>query len=381
MKFNLIKEIGGTRLGSLALGREDWCTPAFLTSTPSGCIPNLTRETLEIMGDSIFPMGIPYNAILPEVLEAFKRPMNEFMGLPENPFILLLHEGSEEQKLGFFSKESISVWSPTGNRHSVNCDDYFRVIKACQPHAFVALSDSETPKDTTKKRLLKSMSKSLKFLKQIVSYDGQLPPLLVPLGGGYDSNVRKDYNESVLELDQNQISGYVLEGFHTGGLTSAKNVALDEIVPLIRTSLNKLPQNKPRFIVGAFDPWKILNLVENGIDMFESSFPHLMTEKGQVLTFDPNGHNVSKQAIVDLNDEMYKNSFEPVSSGCSCYVCEHHTQAYVHHLLMTNELLAKVILMMHNLHHFRTFFKAIRRSIQENRFQDYKMRMKQYSFE
>ncbi|XP_071743646.1 queuine tRNA-ribosyltransferase accessory subunit 2 isoform X3 [Lepeophtheirus salmonis] len=305
----------------------------------------------------------------------------EFMGLPENPFILLLHEGSEEQKLGFFSKESISVWSPTGNRHSVNCDDYFRVIKACQPHAFVALSDSETPKDTTKKRLLKSMSKSLKFLKQIVSYDGQLPPLLVPLGGGYDSNVRKDYNESVLELDQNQISGYVLEGFHTGGLTSAKNVALDEIVPLIRTSLNKLPQNKPRFIVGAFDPWKILNLVENGIDMFESSFPHLMTEKGQVLTFDPNGHNVSKQAIVDLNDEMYKNSFEPVSSGCSCYVCEHHTQAYVHHLLMTNELLAKVILMMHNLHHFRTFFKAIRRSIQENRFQDYKMRMKQYSFE
>nr|ACO10192.1 Queuine tRNA-ribosyltransferase domain-containing protein 1 [Caligus rogercresseyi] len=381
MKFKLLREVsGGPRVGSMILGREECPTPGMLTSTPGGCVPNLTRETLELMQKSPFPLGIPYNAIIPETLEAYQRPMNDFMGLPEYPFILILHEGSEAQRLGFFSKDSVSVWSTSGNRHTVRVEDYLRVVKASQPDAFVALSDSLTPQDSTKKRLQKSVTKSLRFLSQILEHEGgDLPPLLVPLGGGYDSELRTEYRKSVLEADQNRISGYVIEGFHTGGLASTQSMSMGEILPLMNLSLQDLPQSKPRFMVGAFDPWKTLCLVESGVDVFESSYPHLSAERGEALSFDPSGMDSREDSLLDLNDVKYKNSFEPLVSNCSCYVCEHHTQAYVHHLLSTKELLARVILMMHNLTHFRTFFKFIRQSIEADRFQDYKERMKKYS--
>ena len=37
-------------------------------------------------------------------------------------------------------------------------------VKACKPDILIALSDGETPKDASKKRVSKSVSKSLEFL-------------------------------------------------------------------------------------------------------------------------------------------------------------------------------------------------------------------------
>lgn len=49
--------------------------------------------------------------------------------------------------------------------------------------------------------------------------------------------------------------------------------------------------------------------------------------------------------------------------GCGCYCCRNHQRAYVHHLLMTNELLAGVLLMLHNTAHYHAFFSALREAL------------------
>ena len=39
--------------------------------------------------------------------------------------------------------------------------------------------------------------------------------------------------------------------------------------------------------------------------------------------------------------------FSPVVRGCECYCCLHHTRAYLHHLLLTREILASTLLMVY----------------------------------
>lgn len=73
----------------------------------------------------------------------------------------------------------------------------------------------------------------------------------------------------------------------------------------------------------------------------------------------------------------YREDFRPLVSGCSCYCCRNHQRAYVHHLLVTNELLAGVLLMLHNTAHYLGFFQALRRALAQDRLPDLKKQVLQ----
>lgn len=61
----------------------------------------------------------------------------------------------------------------------------------------------------------------------------------------------------------------------------------------------------------------------------------------------------------------------PLVAGCSCFTCQNHSRAYIHHLLHTHEMLAGVLLEMHNTHWWLAFFAAIRGAIQQGRLKEY----------
>ena len=73
----------------------------------------------------------------------------------------------------------------------------------------------------------------------------------------------------------------------------------------------------------------------------------------------------------------YREDFHPLVEGCGCYCCKNHKRAYIHHLLVTNELLAGVLLMLHNTAHYLSFFKALRDAVAGDRLQDFKNRVLQ----
>ncbi|RMX59483.1 hypothetical protein pdam_00020123 [Pocillopora damicornis] len=75
---------------------------------------------------------------------------------------------------------------------------------------------------------------------------------------------------------------------------------------------------------------------------------------------------------INLNHTRYSSDFTSLVSGCTCYCCTNHTRAYVHHLLVTKEMLSKVLLMIHNLHEYCQFFAGIRLSIEEDNFEEFK---------
>ncbi|KAL0156743.1 hypothetical protein M9458_047989, partial [Cirrhinus mrigala] len=71
----------------------------------------------------------------------------------------------------------------------------------------------------------------------------------------------------------------------------------------------------------------------------------------------------------------FQDDFRPLVEGCACYCCTKHMRAYVHHLLVTNELLGGVLLMLHNMAHYLGFFKALREAIVGDRLLDFKNRV------
>ncbi len=111
----------------------------------------------------------------------------------------------------------------------------------------------------------------------------------------------------------------------------------------------------------------IFSAVECGVDVFESSYTYVAAEKGLAVVF-PRGETIaatsseitteetagsvklkyeaSQPFEIDLNDKQYAADFSPFLPECPCYACRHHTRAYTHHLLNTNEILAKILLTM-----------------------------------
>jgi queuine tRNA-ribosyltransferase subunit QTRTD1 len=164
----------------------------------------------------------------------------------------------------------------------------------------------------------------------------------------------------------------------------AEKMAFEEIGPIVNDVLELLPVDKVRIMYGAFDPELVLDLVCAGVDVFDSSYPYLVTERDSALVFNnktnpggksdadgANGHLSCGHELL-MTAPIHRSDMGPLLDSCDCYSCRKHTRAYIHHLLTVREMLGKVLLMIHNLHHYKVFFDTIREAIKRDSLQEVK---------
>lgn len=63
---------------------------------------------------------------------------------------------------------------------------------------------------------------------------------------------------------------------------------------------------------------------------------------------------------IDLSSDQFKKDFSPLKVNCTCYACKNHTRAYIHHLIICREMTANVLLTIHNLHIYESFFNDLK---------------------
>ncbi|KAI8438289.1 hypothetical protein MSG28_010865 [Choristoneura fumiferana] len=130
-----------------------------------------------------------------------------------------------------------------------------------------------------------------------------------------------------------------------------------------------LPVDMVRILEGFWNPAAVMAAISNGYDVFDGSYPVKLTNEGFALTLNFNvEENHEELCILDLNDSRYKEDFNPLLMGCECLACKKYTRAYIRHLRNTREMLASVLLSIHNLHHFDQMFYHARRHIAANTF-------------
>ena len=130
------------------------------------------------------------------------------------------------------------------------------------------------------------------------------------------------------------------------------------------------------------------------MDIFSSAYPHTLTEKGHALVADyslpPKSSSARLETEGHLNTEvkglhvsMYSKrffeQFTPILPDCECYTCQNFTCAYIHHLLNTKELLAYVLLTIHNFHQFFLFFQRLREVAREGRVEELRASLERQS--
>jgi len=170
--------------------------------------------------------------------------------------------------------------------------------------------------------------------------------------GGIFPDLREESARYLTSLD---LPGYAIGGLAVGE-TKEQMHAMLEIVNDI------LPAHKPRYLMGVGSPEDLVNGVLRGVDIFDCVLPTRLARNGAAMT---------RSGRLNMKNAPYARDPRPVEEGCTCYCCSNFTRAYVRHLVVSDEILASVLLTLHNVHLLLTLMREMRVAILEGTFEQY----------
>jgi len=151
------------------------------------------------------------------------------------------------------------------------------------------------------------------------------------------------------------------DGVAVGGLCIGEDPK--SMYDMTEVTKSVISENLPVYLMGVGSPLEILNLVERGVDVFDSAYPTRMARHGLIFTH---------KGQIKIDKAIHKSSFVPLDSTCSCFVCKNHSRAYLHHLFKTYEQNGLMLLSYHNTFFIANLLKNIRTAIKENSFEKFK---------
>lgn len=170
--------------------------------------------------------------------------------------------------------------------------------------------------------------------------------------GGMYKDLRIECANRLVDMD--------FHGYAVGGLSVGEPKEL--MYEMLDITLEHLPQNKARYLMGVGTPDCLVEGVMRGIDMFDCVYPTRVARNGTAMTW--NGRLVIKNA-------QYEHDFHPIDEHCNCYTCRNYSRAYIRHLVRVNEIFGLRLLTIHNLHFLIDFMRQMRQSIMEDRFPEF----------
>ena len=124
-----------------------------------------------------------------------------------------------------------------------------------------------------------------------------------------------------------------------------------------------LPANVPRYLMGVGSPDCLVEGVMRGVDMFDCVLATRIARNGTALT--SKGKGVVRNAA-------YKEDFSPLDDECDCYCCRNYSKAYLRHLVNAGEMLAAMLLSLHNITFLNKLMRGLRQSILDGTLQQFR---------
>ena len=162
--------------------------------------------------------------------------------------------------------------------------------------------------------------------------------------GGMDLALRKESAERTIEIG---FSGYAI-----GGLSVGEPRHLTREV--VESTLEHLPKDKPRYLMGVGTPEEIAQYASMGVDMMDCVLPTRAARHGLLFT---------SEGKISIKQARYASDAGPLDPNCGCRVCARYSRAYLRHLYASNEVLAQVLNTVHNLSFYLDTMRSVRHSI------------------
>ena len=170
--------------------------------------------------------------------------------------------------------------------------------------------------------------------------------------GGMDPALRKESAQRTVEIG--------FPGYAIGGLSVGEPRELTR--EIVESTLEHLPKDKPRYLMGVGTPEEIVEYASLGVDMMDCVLPTRAARHGLLFT---------SEGKVSIKQARYAQDSGPLDPNCGCRVCQRYSRAYLRHLYASNELLAQVLNTIHNLSFYLDTMQRVRHSIslgEESRF-------------
>ena len=352
--FNVIAKDNCSRCGLIKTHRGNIQTPAFMPVGTQATVKATFIDDIIKTGSEII-LSNTYHLMLRPGVERIKSAggLHKFMNctLP----ILTDSGGFQVMSLSKFNKvhkEEGAIFKShiDGKKFVLSPEESIRIQKGLNSDILMVMD--ECPKKTNDYKIIrKSMDISSYWASRSKKAFGKNheKALFGIVQGGLFDDLRK---KSLNELTKIGFDGYAIGGLAVGETQNEMFNVLDSITNLI-------PEDKPRYLMGVGTPSDILGAVKRGIDMFDCVIP---TRSGRTgLAFTWNGK-------INIRNSKYKNDNEPLDPSCANLNLNKYSKNYLNHLFNTNEILASMLLTLHNINFYQELMTNIRTNIQKGTF-------------
>ncbi|OQR82063.1 queuine tRNA-ribosyltransferase domain-containing protein [Thraustotheca clavata] len=345
-------------------------TPCYIPATVAGNMPHLTQDNCEKLKDLTL-VGINFGELYSSLnfLEQTNMDFNSYLQLPNECKVIFSITDVTNQPIARNTKtqnKATRSFESSNGRKQLGVDEYMKAVNKYKPSSFIALADEVDP-TFGYKRQQSAVEMSITWLDECLATRPKATPIFGVLVGGNEPRLR---DISVKESCKRSIDGVVISGFGGGESAEFREKTL--------TLYNEqVPAELPRILLNVGLPLDVLSSVALGVDAFMSSYPLIVTKFSYALVFwtgASNAKNTESQGTtkINLRDKQYERDSRPLLPGCDCFACNRFSRAYINHLLNVHEMLADVLLYMHNMHHYYQFFSAIREQIAAGTFESYR---------
>ncbi len=350
--FELMARDGEARRGRLTTPRAVVDTPAFMPVGTQATVKSQTPEEVAATGARIVLANTYHLMVRPGAeLIAELGGTHEFMGWP---FALLTDSGGFQvfsiAKLRKLDDDGITFRSHfDGSEHRLTPERAMQV-QALLGSDIAMVLDECPPADADRAALEKALRRTSTWAERCLS--SPAPQDQARFGivqGSTDVSLRISHLETIAAMP---FDGVAMGGFSVGEPPAEMYRVLSEVGP-------RMPEDKPRYLMGVGTPLDLLRAVSAGMDLFDCTIPTRNARNGQALTWG---------GRVNIKQARHRSDSSPLDARCGCPVCSKYSRGYLRHLSMAGEILAPRLLTQHNLHLYAELMSKARQAIEAGKF-------------
>ena len=355
--FELIAQDDKARLGKIYTTKGTIETPAFMPVGTQGTIKGVFTEDI-LKTDTHVILGNTYHLMLRPGVEILKKfnGLHNFMNW-QKP-ILTDSGGYQIMSLSKFNKTDLKIGAIfkshiDGKKIILSPEKSIQVQKAINSDIIMVLD--ECPQLTKDKKILsRAINISTEWAKRSkIEFGNNKKKALFGIAQG---GLYKDLRiESIEKLTKIGFDGYAMGGLAVGEKQN-------DMFRILNETVDFLPKNKPRYLMGVGTPSDILGAVNEGIDMFDCVMPTRSGRTGLAFTWD---------GKLNLKNAKFKNDKKPLDNKCDIRDLNKYSKSYLHHLIKSDEILGSMLISLNNIYFYQQFMREIRRNIKNGTFDNF----------
>jgi queuine tRNA-ribosyltransferase len=351
-EFQISNKSGYARTGSFKTPHGELATPVFAPVGTQATVKTLTPAQLDEVGATLVLANTYHLYLRPgEELVRELGGLHDFMHWPGplltdsggfQVFSLALSRKIDDQGVTF--KSHID-----GSSQRLTPEKSIHIQEKLGADIIMAFDECSDPNNRSYSRT--AMERTHRWAERsLAAHMRHDQALFGILQGGVDLDLRVESADFIASLP---FPGIAIGGLSVGESKQEMYATLDQVIP-------RLPEDKPRYLMGVGTPEDLIEGVSRGVDIFDCVLPTRLARHHSA--FSPEGR-------LNLMNAAYARDARPIDETCDCYTCRTFTRAYLRHLIVAKELLAGTLLSIHNLRALIRLMEDMRVSIAAGSFE------------